>query len=91
MINLFSEVHDKIGESDQDDISKVNTDLISRIIKEKIKPGKGDPEFEFTTDAMKNGPIELSEHLATFLQSCLIHGYISCTPHLRYSASGEGS
>ena len=41
MINLFSEVHDKIGESDQDDISKVNTDLISRIIKEKMKQDLG--------------------------------------------------
>ena len=77
MIDLLKEVSGDIQEKDLSDVEKVNGDLIGKILKEKLKPGKTDPEFEIATDAFKNAPKELSEHLALFLKSCLIHGYIS--------------
>ena len=51
------------------------------VLKEKIKNGKSDPEFDLTTDCLKQAPKELSEHLATFFKTSLIHGYI-CDPLL---------
>ena len=51
--------------------------MIEKIIKEKIKNGKADPEFDLTTDCLKQAPKELSEHLSLFIRSCLVHGYIS--------------
>ena len=77
MKNLLKEVNGEITEDQLADVMKVNSELIQKILKERIKPGKTDPEFEMTTDAMKNGPAELSDHLATFIRSCLTHGYIS--------------
>ena len=77
MNDLLNDVNKNIGEEHLDDVNKVTPELISTIIKEKIKNGKTDPEFDLTTDCFKQAPIELSEHLSNFLKSCLIHGYMS--------------
>ena len=74
---LLEEVNAKINEDDLIDVDRVDSDLIQKILKEKVKPSKSDPEFEITTDALKNGPPELNEHIAAMIRACLIHGYIS--------------
>ena len=40
-------------------VNKITPDLIQKIIKEKIKTGKSDPEFDLTTDNLKNAPFIL--------------------------------
>ena len=67
MFDLLREVNANIIEDDLMDVDLVTSDLISKILKEKIKLGKNDSEFNVTTDALKNGPPELSEHIASFL------------------------
>ena len=42
-----------------------------------LKEEKGDPIFEFSSDCVKNAPFIFYKHLATFLKTSLIHGYIS--------------
>ena len=75
--NLFAEVDSKVTEDNLVDVDKVTPDLIKEIIKEKIKPGKNDPEFDLTTDNLKNAPDILFTYLAVFFQAVLVHGHIS--------------
>ena len=72
MISMFRKTMDE----NLKDVDKVNADLIQKILKENVKSAKTDPEFEITTDALKNGPPELNEHIAAMIRACLIHGYI---------------
>ena len=58
-------------------VNKVTGGLVNKIIQNKLKNNKQDPEFNVTTDALKNSPTQLSEHLANLLKFFLIHGYIS--------------
>ena len=75
--NLLHEVNEAVSNQDILDVQKVTPELIQKIIKEKIKPDKSDPEFDITTDNLKNAPISLYVHLANFFRSVLIHGSIS--------------
>ena len=77
MDDLLKEVNDKISDEDLDMVDKVTGELVEHILKQKIKNGKSDPEFDITTDSLKNAPKELHEILAKFLRASLIHGYIS--------------
>ena len=64
---------------DQDCLKHV--DLVTPdIIKQaahKLKCGKSDPVYTFSTDCFKNGTSSLYEKLSLLLQSCLIHGYLT--------------
>ena len=77
--NLLDEVNEAIQEQDIIEVEKVTPSLIQKIIKEKIKPGKNDPENDLTTDNLKSAPYSLFVHLANFFQGILIHGVISAS------------
>ena len=77
MKNLFDHVDENISQHDLEAVDKVTPDLIKTIVKEKIKTGKSDPEFDLTTDNLKNAPDILFHHLAKFFRAVLIHGYIN--------------
>ena len=76
MTELLSEANAKIDEGHLEDVNKVTPELIETILKEKIKNGKSDPEFDITTDSLKQAPKELSTHLSIFFKASLIHGYM---------------
>ena len=59
------------------DVQKVTPDLIKEIICKKIKPKKSDPEYDLTTDNLKNAPFSLFIHLANFFRGILIHGAVN--------------
>ena len=48
--NLLHEVNEAVSNQDILDVQKVTPELIQKIIKEKIKPDKSDPEFDITTE-----------------------------------------
>ena len=75
--NLYDEVDTKVTEDDLVYVDKVTPELIKKIIKEKIKSGKNDPEFDLTTDNLKNASNILFTHLAAFFRAILVHGHIS--------------
>ena len=58
------------------DVNKVTPKLIKKIIEEKIKPGKSDPEHDVTTDNLRNAPYSLFIHLANFFRGILVHGSV---------------
>ena len=73
---LFSKVDSKCSTADPQEVDKVSEALICLIVKDKLKQSKSDPEFDLTTDALKNSPKDLFAHLATLFQSMLVHGYM---------------
>ena len=75
--NLLVEVNATIEDSDIVDVRKVTPELIQQIIKDKIKPGKSDPEHDITTDNLRNAPFSLYEHLANFFRGILVHGSVN--------------
>ena len=46
---------------------------------DKIKPNKTDPEWDFSSDFLKNGPELLLKHLEIMMKAFLIHGHVSDT------------
>ena len=75
--NLLNEVNQNITSEDIIDVKKVTPELIKNIVQEKIKPNKSDPEFDMTTNNLKQAPFSLFVHLANFFQGVLIHGSTS--------------
>ena len=75
--NLLDEVNESITSSDTTEVEKVTPELIQKIVKDKIKSEKSDPEFDLTTDNLKQAPFSLFVHLANFFKGILIHGSIS--------------
>ena len=53
--------------------------MIKKIVKDRIKPGKADPEYDMTTDNLKNAPFSLFIHLSNFFRGILIHGSVNYT------------
>ena len=74
--NLFDEVSAKCSHNDLSAVDRVTCKLVKIIVKEKLKRSKTDPEFDITTDALKNSPDSLYNSLAALLRSMLIHGYV---------------
>ena len=74
--NLFEGVNDKCFRNDLDLVDKVDASLIKRIVKEKLKCSKTDPEFDITTDALKNSPDSLYSSIASMFRAMLIHGHV---------------
>ena len=54
--NLLGEVDGMITAADLNQVDKITPELIRIIIKDKIRPGKNDPEFDLTTDNLRNAP-----------------------------------
>ena len=67
--NLFEEVSNKCTHSDLDLVEKFTGGLIKRNVKEKLKSSKTDPEFDVTTDALKNSPDSLNNSIASIFGS----------------------
>ena len=44
--NLFKKVDEKVNDDCLGDVDKVTPDLIAKIVADKIKPGKSDPEYD---------------------------------------------
>ena len=59
--NLFKKVDERVNDDYLNDVDKVTPELIAKIVAEKIRPGKSDPEYDLTTDSMKNAPIEFMD------------------------------
>jgi len=60
-----------------DKIHRINSDLVKEAL-HKMKPGKADSLFSYSSDLLINGPQELMDHLVNLLRSIFVHGEV---PH----------
>ena len=76
MAKVSSEVEDKIGEFSLNDVSRVTPDIVKEAAS-KLKPGKSDPVFNFSSDCIKVDSDRLAELLSIIIQSYLVHGHVT--------------
>ena len=73
--DIRKEVETKINEASIEDVEKVTPDEVRKAA-ERLKPGKSDPSYSFSSDCLKVKSDLLSEYLAKLIQSFLVHGYV---------------
>ena len=76
MTRVSMEIENNIGDCSLDDVAKV-TPRVVREAASKLKSGKSDPVFSFSSDCIKVDSEKLSELLATIIQCYLIHGHVT--------------
>ena len=72
---IREEVEAKISEVSLEDVKKVTADEVKKAT-ERLKPGKSDPSFSFSSDCLKINSRTLLDYLAIMIQSFLIHGHV---------------
>ena len=79
-MDKLKEVHARaeaaVNVSNMDFVSRITPELLKTAAK-KLKPGKSDPIYSFSSDCFRNGSESLFDHLATVLRSCTIHSHVS--------------
>ena len=78
MLDLKQKVKELIGAESVAEVARVT----GQIVKEaacSMKPGKGDVSGGFSSDAIKNAPDILFEHLAAVFRSFLFHGNMTAS------------
>ena len=73
---LWKELNENINEDSWKEIRKIDRGIIKKALR-KIKSGKSDPIWDYSSDFFKNAPDILYDNLAAIMQSFLIHGHVS--------------
>ena len=74
---LENEIQDKIGLASLIDVFRINENVVCEALA-KMKGGKSDGLYDFSSDCLTNAPPELISHLVKLLRTFMIHGTI---PH----------
>ena len=74
------EVHERVeamvNPSHAERVSKITPKLLKEAVS-KLKPGKADPVYSFSSDCSKNGTDILFTQLASVIRSCTIHSQVA--------------
>ena len=70
------EVEHAINENSLIDVKKITPDIVKKAV-QKLKSGKSDPTYSFSSDCFKNGPDNVYARLSELVQGYLIHGHIT--------------
>ena len=76
MARLSTEVELGLGEFSLQDVVKVTPDIVKEAAS-KLKPGKTDPVFSFSSDCIKVESERLHDLLSIIIQCYLIHGHVT--------------
>ena len=76
LLTVQKETEAKVDEKSLSDVEKVTPDIVKEAA-HKLKSGKSDSVFSFSSDCLKNGTKSLYENLSIILQSFLIHGHVT--------------
>ena len=74
--NVLREVEAMVTQSSLHDVVKVTPTLVKEAAM-KLKPGKSDPMYSFTSDCFKNAKDPLYEKLSAVMQGFLVHGHVT--------------
>ena len=70
------EAETKVTAASLHDVEKVTPEIVKEAA-HKLKSGKSDPSFSFSSDCIKNGTGPLYDALSAIIQSFLIHGHVT--------------
>ena len=72
---LCNEINASVNPDNLIDINRVTETIVKEALG-KLKAGKSDALFEFSSDCLINGPPELVTHLTQMLKIFLVHGFV---------------
>ena len=75
VIDIKNDIEKLISKDDIAEIKKIDREVVTKAIK-KIKPGKGDPNYQFSSDCFKVNSMILNDYLMELIRSFLIHGFL---------------
>ena len=76
LARVSEQIELKIGDHSLQDIAKVTPSAIKEAAS-KLRPGKTDPVYSFSSDCFKVESDKLAELLSTIIQCYLIHGHVT--------------
>ena len=74
--SLKKNIENSLCEQDQAEVFMIDENIVKEAIK-KMKGGKADVTFGFSSDCLMNGPDALYKHLASLFRAFLIHGQVA--------------
>ena len=75
MNDLWANINTEINIESLCDVNKINEKVVQQALK-RLKGGKCDALFKFSSDCLSNGPSELLHHLTKMMKMFVIHGYV---------------
>ena len=66
----------EVNMSHMEHVARITPELLKKAAR-KLKPGKSDPIYSFSSDCFINGTDSLFEHLANVLKCCTVHSHVS--------------
>ena len=76
LARVSEQVELRVGDQSLEDVNKVTPGLIKEAAS-KLRPGKTDPVFSFSSDCIKVKSEKLARLLSIIIQSFLIHGHVT--------------
>ena len=73
---VHARVEAEVNMSHLDKVAKITPELLRKAAS-KLKPGKSDPIYSFSSDCFRDGPDSLYKHLANVLKCCTVHSHVS--------------
>ena len=77
LIRLEGDIENLIDDKSLTFVNLISTDVVKLVTREKLKPGKTDPNSKITSDFLIHGPDILFELIATCFRSYIIHAHVS--------------
>ena len=75
VLELQKEIDARVDETSLEDVLKVTPEIVKEA-SHKLKTGKGDPVFSFSSDCLKNATQSVYDDLSIISQSFLVHGHL---------------
>ena len=72
---LVDDIEHSVGAEGVNEVDRVTEDLVKLAIK-KMKAGKSDGIYDFTSDCIINAPPDLIKHLTNLIRTFIIHGKV---------------
>jgi hypothetical protein len=76
MESVKVKVENAVNEASLEDVKMVTPDIVKKAA-HKLKSGKSDPSFSFSSDCLKNGPDNVYVCLSELIQGFLVHGHVT--------------
>ena len=73
---VHEKVESAVNTSHLDSVGRITPEVVKKAA-EKLKAGKSDPVFRFSSDCFKNADMDLFVHLSAILRCCTVHSHVS--------------
>ena len=74
--SVTEKVESAVNSSQLESVLRITPEVVKKAA-EKLKAGKSDPVYKFSSDCFKNADMDLFIHLSAILRCCTVHSHVS--------------